>query len=397
MRRILGLARTGVSSVLLHPLRSAATVACTVAALAPWLAGAGVARGLLDQADLSLRLGADLYLSGQRFGRPAPVPLGVADAVRSIPGVRDVTARIVGEIPLGRERVLAVVVGLPRERLPAEARCVRGRLFEGGASREVVVGAELARRLALEPGSRIPPFYRNAAGERIVKVSGVFESGLPIWESNLLFCSFETASEIFDQSGLATEILVECEPGYRRAVEEELLRSPDLPGRDGGGALSLSVRSRADLEALLPAALRHMEGVFNLHFLLAFAVGIPLLMVVSGVGLAERRAEAALLKAMGWTTDQVMFRAFVESLLLSLLGASVAILVAWGWLDLLHGRGVAGIFLPGAEAAPAFPVPFRLRGANALAAFTLSLSVVGVGSLAATWRASAAPPALALR
>lgn len=397
MRTLAAIARTGLAAVVLHPLRSGATVACLVAVLLPYTAGAGVARGLLDQAEASIRGGADLYVAGSRFGRRAPVPLAAMQRIRQLPGVRDVYPRIVGEVTLGTEHVQAVVVGLPADRLPATTACAEGRLFRGGESHELVVGVALARRLRLGVGSHLPPFYRNPAGEHVLTVVGLFRADLPIWEANLMFCSLEMASEIFDQQGTATSFLVQCVPGYRHAVKSTVRRWPTLGERDAHGSLAPVVTSQEDLQALLPRSLRHLDGIFQLHFVLAFAVGIPLLMVTSGLGLSERRREAALLKATGWMTDELLLRAMVEGLVLCLLGASLAILLAYAWLGLLNGWGIAGIFLPGADTAPAFSVPFRLVPVPALLAFVVSFAVVATGTLYSTWRAATAAPALAMR
>ncbi|MHC4493773.1 MAG: hypothetical protein ACYTDU_19405, partial [Planctomycetota bacterium] len=78
MNKLLAIAHTGLTAVLLHPLRSAATLLCIVAVLLPYVAGAGVARGLLEQAEVAIGGGADLHVAGERFGRPAPVPLSAA-------------------------------------------------------------------------------------------------------------------------------------------------------------------------------------------------------------------------------------------------------------------------------------------------------------------------------
>jgi ABC-type lipoprotein release transport system permease subunit len=396
MGRLAAIARTGLAAVLLHPLRSLATGGCLVAVLLPYVAGMGVARGLLDEAHASIRFGADLYVSGTRFGRPSPLPIEVAGTLRAIAGVRDVCPRIVGEITLGAERVSAVVVGLPAERLPAAAGAIEGRLFRGGRSHELVMGSELARRLHLSVGSRLPPFYRNEAGERVSTVVGLFRDDLPPWQANLVFCSIETAAEIFDQQGLVTSLLVECEPGYRRAVARAVQQLP-APPRDAHGAIIPVVTSAEDLELRLGEGPRHLAGIFQLHFVLAFAVGIPLLAVTSGVGLSERRREAAILKATGWMTDELLLRAAVESLVLCVLGASTAVLLAYAWLVPLNGQGIVGIFLPGAEASPSFRVPFRLVPVPALLAFVVSFAIVATGTLYSTWRAATAAPALALR
>ena len=397
MRKFAAIARTGLQAVLLHPLRSVATLLCMVAVLLPYVAGEGVARGLADEAETSIRCGADLYVSGSRFGRPAPVPLAAMDAVRAIPGVRDVFPRIVGEIPLGRERLAAVVVGLPADRIPASARCVEGRLFGPKARNELVMGSELARRLGITVGARLPPFYSNPEGEHVSTVVGIFRADLPLWEANLVFCPLETASEIFGQKGLATSLLVTCEPGYREAVLKALRRLPVFDEQGPHGPVTPTVTSREDVAALLPRSMAHLEGIFQIHFVLAFAALIPLLMVTAGLGLTERRREAALMKATGWMTDEVLVQGMVESLVLVLLGASTAIVLAYAWLDLLNARGIAGIFLPGAEPAPAFRVPFRMAPLPALLGLVVSFAVVSLGTLYSTWRAATAAPALALR
>jgi ABC-type lipoprotein release transport system permease subunit len=367
--------------------------------LTPYVAGAAVARGLAESAETSVRAGADLYVTGLRFGRPAPVPLALLDDVRGVPGVREAFPRIVGEIALGAERVPAVVVGVPADRVPREARFVEGRLFAPGASNELVLGAELSRRLSAGVGARLPPFYRSRAGERVSKVVGVFRADLPLWEANLVFCSLETAAHLFDQEGVATSLVVTCQPGYRDAVTAALrvLEPAEAPADGAGGPVTPIVTTRDDLLALLPRGMSHLEGIFQIHFVLAFAVGIPLLMVAAGLGLSGRRREAALLKATGWMTDELLLQGLVESLVLSLLGASVAVLLAWAWLGPLGATGIAGIFVPGAPASPAFALPFRLAPVPALLGFTISFLIVSTGTLVSTWRAATAAPALALR
>lgn len=397
MRKLIAIARFSLATLLAHRARSAAVILCLVAILAPFLAGAGVARGLLDEAERSIREGADLYLRGARFGRAAPLPAAVEERIRAIPGVRSATPRVVGEIELGAARLPAVVVGVPAARLPEGADLVEGRLFRAGAPMELVFGAELARRLGLKPGARLPPFYRNRGGERIATVVGVFRADLPLWQANLVFCSIETAAQIFDQRGSVTGFLVECAEEDRALVRAELLKIDDLAPDDPVGSLAPRVETRADLEAALPATMRHVNGIFHLHFVLAFAVGVPLLMVCAGLGLTERRRDAALLKAGGWMTDELILLGFVESVALSLLGASTALLLAWFWLAALNGAGLAGLFLPGADPAPALRLPFRLMPLPALLGFGVALSIVSAGTILSNWRAATAAPALALR
>jgi ABC-type lipoprotein release transport system permease subunit len=399
MRALLEVAATGVVAVRLHPLRNLVTFLALVVVLLPFTVGLALARGLEAEAEASARSGADLYVRGRQFGRPAPVPLAVVPHVRDkVEGVTRVVPRIVGDITLGRERVHAVLVGLPPEHFPAWSAFVEGELPQGKPGpNELVVGAALARRLKLKVGSVLLPFYHNDRGERLSRVVGVFKPDAPLWLANLILTTFETAEAIFDQEGLATDLLVWCQPGQQDAVTEALENGPTFPAGSGRGTVRLEVTAREDLLALLPRGLRHREGAFNLHFLLAFVVGILVLLVTSGLGLAERRREIGILKATGWQTDEVLLRGAVESLCLSLAGSCVSVLLAWVWLRLLNGAGVAAVFLPGAGLVPDFRVPFRLAPVPVLLAFVISLVLVSSGTLLSTWRAATAPPRVAMR
>jgi hypothetical protein len=397
MSPLLAVARTGLDAAARHPLRSAAAVFTVVAVLAPYLAGVGVARGLADQALESVTAGADLYVSGLRFGREAPVPLSAVETVRAVPGVTDVVPRIVAAIRIGKEHESAVLVGLPAGRYPAGVECVDGRLPAEGAANELAFGPQIARRLGLTVGSAIPPFYRNDEGERVSTVVGVLRRDCPVWAANVVIADFDTAARICAQHGLASGLLVSCRPEYADAVRDTISRLDSLAPKDETGPLRARVVTREDAAAFVPAGVLHREGVFNLHFVLAFAAAIPLVLVTSGVGLAERRRETGVLKALGWQTDEILLRGFAESLALAAAGAALSVIVAYAWLVAFNGRGIAGIYLGGADATPGFVVPFRLTPEPTIVAAALAFVVMTTGTLLSTWRAAVASPMEAMK
>lgn len=397
MRTFIDIARTGLAALLLHPLRSAVSFTAVVIVLLPYLVGLGLAKGLESAAEASARFGADLYVTGSRFGRTVPVPLSAAADIRRIDGVTEVVPRIVGEVVLGKDHVHAVLVGIPPEHTATWTDGIEGELPRSSSLNELVVGTSLARRLNLKIGSMLPPFYRNDRGERLSRVVGLFKADGPLWQANLILTTFDTAAAIFDQSDSATDLLISCRPDSQASVSRAIEQGHRFAGPPDLGIVRPRVTAREDLLALLPRGLRHREGIFNLHFLLAFVVGILVLLVTSGIGLGERRREIGILKATGWQTDEVLLRGVVESFALSLAGACVALLLAWAWLRIFNGYGVAGLFLDGVGAAPDFPIPFRLAPVPILLAFVLSSVLVMTGTLYSSWRAAVTPPREAMR
>jgi ABC-type lipoprotein release transport system permease subunit len=396
MAVLVEIARTGFTALHLHPLRSFVTVSALVVVLLPYLACLGLSQGIQEEAETSVRLGADLYVTAQQFGRNVPIPLAAIDDIRRIPGVSEVVPRIVGGIVLGKERENALVVGLPRERLPSAIRCVEGRLVEGSTLNELVVGTELARRLRLEVGSLIPPFYHNNGGERVSRVVGLFTPDAGTWQANLIFTSLETAAHLFNQTDTATDLLIWCRPGSEGQVSAAV-RALNLSQAGSPQSLRPHVTARADVAALFRGGLMHREGIFNLHFLLAFVVGILVILVTSGFGLPGRRHEIGILKATGWQTDEVLLRCAVESVLLALTGISVAVVLAFVWLKALNGYGIASVFLAGVDVAPGFRVPFRLTAVPVLLTSLIGFIVVLSGTVFSSWRAATVSPMDAMR
>lgn len=395
MRRLVEIAKTGLTAILLHPLRSSVTVCALLGMLVPYLVGIGLAKGIERDAESSLRSGGDLYVSGNQFGRHCSLPLPLVSKVRELDGVLEVTPRIVGRLVLGQERVEVVVVGVPASRFPTSISCLDGRLPEPGKMNEFVIGTELARRLRLKSGALLPPFYHNPHGEHVSKIVGVFESDVSLWQSNVMFSTFETVEKVFAMEGMATDFVVRCQPGYESSVSRAIRKKAVIAFTDS--RVQLTINSRMELAALLARGQFHQEGIFNLHFVIVFVVGILVVLVTSGLGLSERRREVGILKATGWQTDEVLLRSLVESLLLSVAAASVSILIAFLWLRVLNGFWVASIFIPGVAAIPSLTVPFRLTPVPVLLAFVISLSVTMTGTIWSSWRAATVSPEEAMR
>ena len=202
---------------------------------------------------------------------------------------------------------------------------------------------------------------------------------------------------IFDQEGMATDLVVHCQNGYEANVSAAIRREFSVSSGDTGNTMRLNVTSREALNVLLAGGQFHREGIFNLHFLLVFVIGILVIVVTSGLGLPERRREIGILKATGWQTDEILLRSLVESLLLSLGGASVSILAAYVWLEIFNGYWIAGIFIAGVESAPRLSVPFRLLPIPALFAFVIAFAITMSGSIWSSWRAAIVSPDEAMR
>ena len=279
-------------AVLLHPCRTSVTIAAGVTVLRPYLVGLRLAGVCEQEAAAAVRFGADLVR--------AAAPVAVAgrspgDAWRTqigaIDGVVSVTPRIVGRRGSGQGPRPAVRRRRARRHFPRRSAAWRGGCQRWQAAR---VGRRhgAGRRLNLRVGSIIAPVLPQRGGAngvcgggrhlpvRRVALAGppdphdAGDGGAP---SSIRRAWRPTCSST---AGRATRT-----PSAERFARESAATATGVQPAGRGAAKTWRV--------LLPRACCHREGVFNLHFVLAFAVGILVVLVTSGFGLPSGAARSA--------------------------------------------------------------------------------------------------------
>jgi len=376
MSSVLEIGRMAGANLIRHPFRTAVVCGCLAAALVPFLAGLGIARGLEREARVSLGAGADLYVTGEAFGRTAPVPMEAADAIRSVPGVVRVVPRITARAYVGGR--LAVVLGVADPGAWSGVP-VQGRGLERPG--DVLVGAELARDLGLRPRGLLT-FPRNPA--EVFTVAGVLAPEAGVWSWNVVVMAMEDAASLFGRTGQVTEFLVWVRPGFSDTAASRLLALPGLG--------PVRIQDRQLVAALVREGYGTAGGLFTALFWAAFACSLLALWVVLGFSARERGREISLLKALGWHNEEVLLLTVLENGLAALLAAAGSVLVAWAWVG--PGRGVflAPYFVRGLPVVPVAGVPYRFGPDLLLAAVALAETITLSASVVPTWRLAVRPP-----
>ena len=173
-------------------------------------------------------------------------------------------------------------------------------------------------------------------------------------QRQLVCMPLDDAGKLFALPGYASDFGIYCRPGPGniqavRQVALEILG--DIPYR-------LQTKNE-EVAAYVDKGFRQQQGVFTVLYLVAFAVGIPALLVASGVGLSERNREIGICKAVGWRTSEVMTMVVFEQVLLSVIAACLAVLICFLWVRLFNGIIVAQFFIRELGSVAAFRVPAR--------------------------------------
>jgi ABC-type lipoprotein release transport system permease subunit len=369
-------------NLLRHKTKAIVVCLCLIAILSPFLSAISISEGVREQSVASVEEGGDLYLTFDEFGRNTFVPLKYLDKIKKVFGVKKAVPRIIGRGYIQDQ--LAVIVGIEDKYLPESASIIYGSVFHH--PNEVVIGSELARHFNLKPGDQ---FSMSGQQRKVFTIVGIFSSESSIWGSSLLFISLTDAGELFGRTDVASDIQIYSLPGHNSQIAGDLyqilLHEPyRLQDKDTVG---LFVKKGFLLK----------EGIFTALYIVAFALGIPAILVASGFGLSERRKEIGIMKATGWNTLEVLELITFEQLLISVSGACMAILVSMLWTKVLNGAFIAQFFIAETNLLPAFKIPSTFFPLPAFLGFFLAFILTMVGSIYSSWRASTESPVVAMK
>lgn len=332
----------------------------------------------------------DIVVQRLVAGRPTTIASASVEKISNIPSVRTVTPRVWGYVFLPSLQGNVTIVGTPRGASPlstANATLSEGRDLTPGAH-EMIAGVELARFLGMRIGDELglPSADPRA---KPMKLVGTFDSRLDLWTADVVLCDEDDARALLGvPDGEAVDVAVDLgNPQEARIVAATIVDV--LPG------------TRV-IERDLLARIYHLA--YGRRAGLVLGATIPALLALfvlawdraSGVGPDERR-EIAILKAIGWSTSDVLWAKLFESLLVGAAATALGLLLAYAWVFWLGAPGLRpalvgwSVLYPKSKLTPAVDVA-QLVG--------ITLAVLGpfaLLSVVPAWRAASADPVESMR
>ncbi len=370
-------------NLLRNRAKTIVVVLCLVAILSPFITAIAISEGVWVQSLISVEKGGDLYLTFDEFGKNAPIPAKYLEEIKNIYGVTRAVPRVVGRGFF--QGKLVIIVGINKEDTSDFFHSIDGRLFSANKN-EVVVGKWLARHFKLNIGDQ---FSMRVQKRKVFTVVGIFSAKSSIWSSNLILMSIEDAWELFNAKGMLTDIQLFTLPGHISVIARDILDIlKDKPYR---------LQDKKIVRTFFNRGFALKGGTFTALYLVAFALGIPAVLVASGLGFTERRREVGILKATGWQTTEILELVSFEQLLISLMGATLALLLSFFWMKVFNGAVISQFFIAEIGILPKFTVPARFLPLPTVLAFFLSFIITMVGCFYTTWRAATVPPADSMR
>lgn len=326
----------------------------------------------------------DLTVQRLVAGRPALIDADTAEALRDIPAVRGVEPRVWGYYFFLALEANVTIVG-------AEAGDVHDAALADGRwpreDGEVAIGLALGDLLGLRVGD---------------------ELGLPI-DGQVRFS--EVVGTFGTQSALRTADLIVATPTHARTllgVPEGMATdlTVDLTTMDEASVVTERIGERVAGARVLDRRLlrRTYELTFDTRGGLLAALLVPALAAflllawerLTGLGDAERR-EIGVLKAVGWSTADVLAARMWESAAISVAGATLGLVGAYAYVFAAGAPGLADGLLGWSAIHPPMDLAPTIDAVQALSLLGAVVVPFVAVSVVPAWRAAMIDPDRAMR
>ena len=280
---------------------------------------------------------------------------------------------------------------LERTQNRLDQKITAGKWFDGPGDNQVVIGAELARRLGVKVGSKLELVsFREGVMDAEVTVAGISDTGSKL-ENRFCFVPLHLAMELVDMSDRVTQVQVFTD-SYKHSAE---LQRALL---DSGAVSNLAVKqwNEVGLFKTIVTLFDTIMGFMLIAIIVVSTVGLLNTMLMT---VLERQREIGVLMALGVSRRRVILAFLTEAILFGavgcVLGALGGLLGSW---PIVH----YGINL-GAEDMRDLPMAFSptihgvLTPAAILWASATGFVVAILGALWPAFRASAVQPIEAMR
>jgi len=323
-------------------------------------------------------------------GRPTLIQSSESAKLADIPSVKSATPRVWGYVFLPALQGNVTIVGTPKG---APAISSSNGVLEAGrdvkpGEHEMIAGIELARFLGMRPGDELG-LPSSDPRAHAMKLVGTFRSALDLWTADVVLCDEDDARALLGiPDGEAVDVSVALSnPAEARVVARTILER--IP--------AARVIERDLLERVYHLAYGRRAG-------LVLGAAIPAILALlvlawdraSGLGADERR-EIAILKAVGWSTADVLWAKLSESILVGAAATALGLLLGYAWVYWLGAPGLRPALVGWSVLYPRSSLTPVVDVAELLGVTTAILGPFVLLSIVPAWRAATADPLESMR
>jgi ABC-type lipoprotein release transport system permease subunit len=393
--RVKNLLNYALNCIQRYKVRTLVVLICLIAASSIFASVAFMNDGLKKDGELSLKYAPDLTVQGVEAGRQTYIDGSYIGIIQGVGGINVVIPRIWGYGNVGN--TLIVIVGVdqrntkvdPAAGYPLES----GSFLDAQENNTVVLGKAVADLLGAKVGQTLTILSEsNQMHQYIVK--GIFNSESSIYNADMILMNLNDARDFFNvPDGKYTDLKV-----YVTKVDQTQYHSLlNYVGREISAASNVRVLTKDVLLNAQEATFGARSGFYSVvWYIILIAVALIAFNQTVVVG-HESKFEVGLLKALGFSTSDVIQVRLFESAILGTIAGTIGLTVGILY-DVVFNAPVLRDFMLGwAVIYPSFSVPVYISAQTVLITYAITIVPLLFATVIPSWLNATVDPDIAMR
>lgn len=394
-RRLMNLLNYALNCIKRYRVRTVVILVCLSVVASLFSSISFLKDGLIKEGEISLKYAPDLTVQGISMGRQTFVDRSCIKSIELLPGVRRVTERIWGYGNIGN--TLIVVVGLDLEGPPIDLLAAyplfSGSFLDPGKNNTVIIGKAVAELLGAEVGNVLAIISESNKAYQF-EIVGIFNSESSIYNADTVLMNIADARLFFDvPEDKVTDLLV-----YSRGVHP-LYYNTEITylAREIGVLPNVRVVTKEILLGAQETTYGARSGFFSVVWCIVLISAALIAFNQSVVVGHESRFEVGLLKALGFSTSDVIQIRLTESALLGAIAGSIGILFGVIYDVFLNAPIFRDFMIGWAKLYPSFTVPIYISFQTILLTYVITIVPLLFATVIPSWINATVDPDLAMR
>ncbi len=390
-------------------MRTGVILICLGVAASAFSSVAFLSDGLVKEGALSLKYAPDLTVQGIQSGRQTLISTNyVAHILSAAPGVSGILERIWGYGNIGNTLVVVVgidvggsatinqtipQIGNTTVNLAAGYPLEAGQFLDGKSNNTVVIGKGIAEMLGANVGTVLSILSESNEIHRF-NVIGIFNSESSIYNADMILMNLNAARNFFeipddkvtDMMVYVTPVDVTLRATLVNVVARQIAELPNCRVLTKDVLLDAQEKTYGD-----------RSGFFSIvWYIVLISVAIVAFNQTIVVG-HESKFEVGLLKALGFSTSDVIQVRLVESLVLGTLAGGIGLSVGILFDGVLGAPVLRDYMLGWANLYPSFPLPVYISVQTVLLTFAVTIVPLLFATVIPSWLNATVDPDIAMR
>jgi len=316
-----------------------------------------------------------------KAGRHYDIDENVVDKILEIQGVADVIPRVWGYYYFANAGVNFSIVGLDeyeKQYKNSFDKIVKKVELENNNKSFMVLGRGVEKVMKNNYYKKYFNFIKPNGTLKKVNFAGVFDADTELESNDVIVMSKESAKEIFDMDeNKATDIVVKVSNPKEIAMIASKIKLiyPDT-----------RIITSNDLKVSYQNIFDYKSGVFLAIFTISLFTFFMIIYDKSSGLSSEEKREIGILKAIGWTIDDVLKEKFYESFIISFFAYTLGVGLAFFYVYMLNAPLLQNIFTGYSQLKTSFELPFVFDIQTLFLVFFLSVPSYIGATIIPSWR-----------